>query len=141
MNKETLKQYQFLETEIENLKQRLEKLKDKSIETDFVVGSNSEFPYQLVQITIEGVVDNSDRIHRLEGILQNRKANAEELQLQVEEFIASISDSRTRMIFEDRYIYGKSWVVISRKFGSSDESYARKVHDRFLEKLYNICYN
>lgn len=136
MDKETLKQYSSLRYEIHRLEKRIEKLRQKNIETDFVHGSNSEFPYQPVQIAIEGVVDNSDRIHRLEGILRKRKAHAEELQLQVEEFIATINDSRTRMIFEDRYVYGRSWLSISRKFGSCNESYARKVHDRFLNKIY-----
>ena len=135
MDKETLKQYSNLKYEIHRLEKRIEKLRQKNIETDFVHGSNPEFPYQQIKIAIEGVVDNSDRIHRLEGILKKRKAHAEELQLQVEEFIASIPDSRTRMIFEDRYVHCKGWVAISRKFGSAHESYSRKLHDRYLEGI------
>lgn len=135
MNKETLKQYKDLKLEIYRLEKRIKKLGKKNIVHDSVTGSNSEFPYQPVQINIEGVVDNSDRINKLQGILVERQVHAKELQLEVEEFISSIPDSRTRMIFEDRYIYGRSWVAISRKFGSRDESYSRKVHDRFLEKM------
>ena len=75
------------------------KLQQQNIEHDFVTGSNSEFPYQLVQISIEGIADNTDRIHRLEGILRKRKGHVEELQLEVEEFIASIKDS-----FKDFFI-------------------------------------
>ena len=135
MKKEILKQYSSIRYEIYRLEKRIEKLRQKNIEMDFVTGSNSEFPYQQIQISIEGMPDNSDRIHELEVILRKRKVHCMELQLQVEEFIASIFDSRTRMIFEDRYIHCKSWVAISRKFGSGDESYARKVHDRYFNKL------
>lgn len=135
MDKEILKQYSDLKREIYRLEKRIEKLRQKNIEHDFVTGSNSEFPYQPLQIAIEGVADHSDRIHRLEGILKKRKAHAEELQLQVEEFIASIKDSRTRMVFEDRYVHCQSWVAISRKFGSVHESYSRKLHDRYLEGI------
>ena len=135
MKKEILKQYSDLKHEVYRLEKRINKLQQQNIEHDFVVGSNSEFPYQLVQISIEGIADNTDRIHRLEGILRKRKEHAEELQLQVEEFIATIKDSRTRMIFEDRYVHCKSWVAISRKFGSCHESYSRKLHDRYLEGI------
>ena len=135
MKKEILKQYSDLKHEVYRLEKRINKLRQRNIEHDRVSGSNSEFPYQLVQITIEGVPNNSDRIHRLEGILRKRKGHVEELQLQVEEFIASIPDSRTRMIFEDRYVHCKGWVAISRKFGSVHESYSRKLHDRYLEGI------
>ena len=134
MDRETLKNYRDLTFEIKKLENRISRLESK-IEHDRVTGSNSEFPYQQIQIAIEGVADNSDRIHRLEGILRKRKGHTEELQLEVEEFIASIKDSRTRMIFEDRYVHCKSWVAISRKFGSVHESYSRKLHDRYLEGI------
>ena len=135
MKKEILKQYSDLKHEVYRLEKRINKLQQQNIEHDFVTGSNSEFPYQLVQISIEGIADNTDRIHRLEGILRKRKAHTEELQLQVEEFIATINDSRTRMVFEDRYVHCQSWVAISRKFGSVHESYSRKLHDRYLEGI------
>lgn len=64
--------------------------------------------------------------------LIRRIRRCKKLRLEIEEFIEGIEDSRTRLIFELRYIHGKSWVYISNKLGSSNESYARKSHDRYL---------
>ncbi|NLY08869.1 MAG: hypothetical protein GXZ11_03065 [Tissierellia bacterium] len=130
MTKETLKNYTDLKYEIYRIEKRLEKLKN-TVEHDSVTGSNPEFPYQPIQIHIQGYA--TSRIQRLEKILLQRKEQAEGQRLEIEEFIASIEDSRTRIIFEMRYIENKSWMSISRKFGSCDESYARKRHDRYLE--------
>ena len=54
--------------------------------------------------------------------------------MQIQYFIANIEDSRTRLVFELRYIKGKSWVYISNNLGSSNESYARMIHNRYLEE-------
>lgn len=54
--------------------------------------------------------------------------------MQIQYFIANIEDSRTRLVFELRYIEGKSWVYISKQLGSSNESYARKSHDRYIAR-------
>lgn len=136
MDKEALKNYADLKHEIYRLEKRIDKLKKQKIEHDSVKGSNTEFPYQPINISIEGLTDNTERINRLKNILYSRKNKALTQQLEVEQFIANIHDCRTRLIFEDRYIHNKSWLSISRKFGSLDESYARKVHDRYLDKYY-----
>ncbi|MDU2503181.1 MAG: hypothetical protein E7D08_02930 [Peptoniphilus harei] len=52
--------------------------------------------------------------------------------IEIEEFIEGIEDSRTRLVFQLRYIEGKSWVYISRQLGSTNESYARMIHNRYL---------
>lgn len=135
VDKKMLKEFMDLRFEIERLNKRIKRLKDKCIEHDRVTGSNIEFPYQTLHIEIEGYGMNLDHIRRLEIILKKRKALCEVKLLEIESFISSIPDSRIRMIFEDRYIKGYSWISISRRFGSLDESYARKVHDRFLDKL------
>lgn len=52
----------------------------------------------------------------------------------IEKFIAGIDDSRTRMVFERRYIDGWSWLKISMSMGGTGESYSRNIHDRYLNK-------
>lgn len=135
LDKETLKSYSSLNYEIYRLEKRIKKLKKQKIEYDHVTGSNPEFPYQPISIQIEGMTDNSERIEKLENILKERKGKAEKQQIEVEEFIANILDSRIRLIFEDRYIFNKSWLQISRRCGSRNESYARMAHDRYLDEV------
>lgn len=132
MKKDQLKQYRDLQSEIKRLQNRINGLEVETLEHDFVTGSNSEFPYQPRQFEISGLVDNSDKLQRLRNILKSRIETANDLKLNIETWIASIPDSRTRMIFEMRYIENKSWVFISNKFRSQHESYARKLHDRYL---------
>lgn len=127
MNKETLAQYRDLRREIEHLEKRLKKM--DRIVTDKVKASNSDFPYQPIHVTIQG---RSAEYTRLEGILRRRQSKCRRMALEVEEFIAGIEDSRTRMVFERRHIDGWSWQKISRSMGSADESYARKIHDRYI---------
>ncbi len=54
--------------------------------------------------------------------------------MQIQDFIANIEYSRTRLVFELRYIEGKSRVYISKQLGSSNESYARMIHNRYLNR-------
>lgn len=136
MYKEILKQYKHLNYEIYKINKRLDKLrKNEERKHDFVKGSSSTIPYQEVHYHIEGYPINNDRIKRLENILEKRLSQVESVRLEIEEWIANIPDSRTRQVFEMRYIENRSWVYISRKFGSCNESYARKLHDRFLENI------
>lgn len=132
MDKKTLSQYRDLQREIKHLKKRLEKLKSEDYVFDRVSGSNPHFPYQQIAFHIEGEVNNSNKVEKLKNILSSRINKVNRLQLEIEEWICNIPDSRTRMIFEMRYIENKSWIYISRKFGSNNESYARMVHDRHL---------
>lgn len=130
MKRNDLKQYRDLLREIEVLERRIEKANDKV--TDTVKGSSSSYPFIERNIIIEGQSPRKERYIRR---LQKRKRKAEELQEEIEEFIAQIPDSRTRQIFEQRYIMGKSWRAISLWLRSTHESYARNIHDRYLQRL------
>ena len=128
MDAETLREYQYLKREIKSLQKRIEHL--NSTLTDRVRASNSEFPYQEIHIRIEG---EDPRESNLELILQKRLDECVDKVIEIERFISSIEDSRIRMIFQRRYVDGWSWQKISRSMGSMDESYARKIHNRFTE--------
>lgn len=128
MDAETLKEYRYLKREIKSLQKRIEHL--NSTLTDRVRASNSEFPYQEIHIQIEG---EDPRKSSLELILQKRLDACVDKVIEIECFISSIEDSRTRMIFQRRYVDGWSWAKISRSLGSMDESYARKIHERYIK--------
>lgn len=137
--KQLLKQYNSLQEEIKDLERdikHLEKQEPKR-EIDKVTGSNDEFPYQSRSFTIEGYnIQETDRLRTRRNILKERKNKCEEFKIEIEKFINTIPDSKTRRVFQYRYIYGLSWQAIARRIGRHDESYPRKiVHDKYLEGL------
>lgn len=130
MDKETLENYRYLKKEIRLLEQRIDQLHTPL--SDRVTASNTEFPYQEVHLYVEGV---DIKKKALEEILRKRLAACLDETIRIEDFISSIEDSRTRMIFQKRYIDGWSWLKISRSMGSMDESYARKIAERYILSL------
>ena len=132
MDKETLGQYRYLLKEIKSLEARIKKL--ERVASDKVTASNSEFPYQRISVTVEGV-ESTETAQKLKVILGHRKDECEAARLNVERFIRGIEDSRTRLVFERRYINGWSYQKISMYLGSQHESYARKIHDAYLKSI------
>lgn len=134
--KNLLKQYNDLKAEIKDLEKRIERLSNLQVHHDSVTGSNPNFPYEPRIFKIEGYnIQDLDRINRLKTLLVERKDKCEELKLEIEKFISSIPNSRTRRVFQYRYIDSLEWLPISRRIGGYEESYARKIHDRYLEGL------
>lgn len=131
MTKETLSQYLFLKKEIDDLNFQISKCQDIVV-TDITTGSNREFPYQEIHVPITGVVESKQK-RKLYKILNKRLQKARDIRLEIEDFISGIDDSLTRYIFEKRYVDGWDWKRISKECGSKHESYARKVHDRYLK--------
>ncbi len=124
MDRETLRQYKDLKKEIEDLKERIRR---EGVAKDTVRGSSPHFPYTEYVVTVEGISETRE-------ILEKRKRRAERMTREIDRFILAIPDAKTRRIFEWRYIRGKSWAEVSRILGYYSEDYARKVHDRYLEK-------
>lgn len=134
--KELLKQYKDLQNEIKTLKKRIKQVENFKVQHDKVVGSNPCFPYQSMTFTIEGYnIQDIDKASELKKILENRKKKCENLVVQIEGFISEIPDSRTRRIFQYRYIDGLEWLPISMRFGKVNESYSRMIHERYLEGM------
>ena len=135
--KKLLSQYIDLQQEIKDLEKRIERLSNFKVEHDVVTGSNSEFPYQPRSFKIEGYnIQEVDRLNKLKELLVMRKLKCEEMKLEIEKFISNIPDSRTRRVFQYRYIDGLSWLQIARRIGKYEESYPRKViHDKYLEGI------
>lgn len=130
MTKEQLGQYKCLCLEIKELENRLNNLKTQEV-TDKVLASASDFPYNQYELKIQGYEDDK-YIEKIRARLIRRIRRCKKLRLEIEDFIEGIEDSRTRLVFQLRYIEGKSWVYISKQLGSSNESYARMIHNRYL---------
>lgn len=134
--KELLKQYKNIKEEIKDLKNRIKHLQSAKREWDTVKRSSPCLPYREQTITIKGYgVIDANNLNKLHQLLKERKIKCGELKIQIEEFISQIPYSRTRSIFQYRYIDELEWLPISRRIGGYDESFARKIHDRYLEGL------
>ena len=134
--REILKQYNSIREEIKELRReiaRIEKQKPKHA-TDKVTGSDDQFPYAKKHFTITGIVENKNLIRKKE-ILIDRLKKCEKIKIEIDKFITEIPDSKTRRIFKYRYIDEMEWLPISMRFGKYDESYSRKIHERYLEGL------
>lgn len=130
MTKKELLQYRYLLIEIKELENKIKNYEGKIV-TDKVQSSQREFPYTQYELKIQGVED-SLYIKKLREKLFYRIEKCKKLKVDIENFINNIEDSRTRLVFQLRYVEGRSWVYISRQLGSSNESYARMIHNRFL---------
>lgn len=135
--KKLLTQYTDLQAEIKDLEKRIKKLENFKVEHDKVTGSNSEFPYQPRSFTIEGYnIQDIDRLNKVKSLLVDRKEKCEDIKIEIEKFISSIPNSRTRRVFQYRYIDNLSWQAIAMRIGKVHESYPRRdIHDKYLEGL------
>ncbi|WP_210400900.1 hypothetical protein [Peptoniphilus sp. HMSC075B08] len=85
--------------------------------TDKVLSSASDFPYNQYQLKIQGY-ENNKYIEKIRAKFLRRIRRCKKLRLEIEDFIEVIEDSRTRLVFQLRYLEGKSWIYISRQLRS-----------------------
>ena len=102
------------EKEIRKLNQ-----KKKNIIQTNVKGSMHEFPYVEQHFKVQGTtftVKDDSRLRYEEKLLERQKAKAEQIKLQVEEWMLTIS-SRMQRIVKYRYLEGLSWEQVAAKMG------------------------
>lgn len=143
VTKEILIQYSDLQEEIKEVRQRIEKT-EKQIERienektvcDKVMGGEGG----LKPFKIEGFP--YPEYSRKKTLLYTRKATLTGLEMelletlnQVEEFIASVKDSRMRRIINLRIVENLSWNEVADRIGGGNtEDSVRKAFARFMEK-------
>ena len=143
ISKEILIQYSDLQEEIKEVRQRIEKT-EKQIERiekegavcDKVMGGEGG----LQSFKIEGFP--YPEYSRKKTLLYSRKATLTSLEMelletlnQVEEFIASVDDSRMRRIINLRFIENLSWNKVADRIGGGNtEDSIRMAFNRFMEK-------
>lgn len=140
MDKRELSQLKYISTEIEELKKQIENVRSSvstKMVSDTVLGSSRSLPYAQHVIGISGVEDveaYERRIQRLENKLKLRIDELMNKFEDMEEYIASISDSEMRLIIQYRYINGLSWQQIAANMGTQgDGSTERKKLNRFFK--------
>ena len=141
ISKEILIQYSDLQQECKEVREKIEKLERQiaKIEADGeVVDKVRGGLGGLQSFKIEGFP--YPEYSRKKTLLYARKATLSELEMElletlneVEEFIASISDSHIRRIVNLRVIDGLSWNEVARKIGGNTEDSVKKAFYRFME--------
>lgn len=149
--KEDLSQMLMLKHEIRLLDDQLSRLKEKRLEmngsvlTDSVRGSMSCEPFVIHNIPVVGLSENDvavktairDQITDLKIQLSKRRDECDKEYIRLNRFISTVDDSEMRQILTLKYIYGKSFQQIANRLGYCDEGTPRKKHDKFLKHSEN----
>lgn len=141
MTRERLKQYKSLLKEIESLDRDIDKLRDRTLNIPTVFGkvtaSSHDFPYIPTRLTVQ--MDDpreADMITRRIRIKEKRKSEAARLALEIEQFIAGISDSTDRQIFERAFLNGQKQIDISEAVHLEQSTISKRIK-AVLQDSYN----
>ena len=144
MTLEFLNQYRQIKREIKDLEQKIKELNAKkaTIVSDTVIGSATEYPHVSHIISIAGYRGDRKLIsktQRLDAMRRNRLAKLLAIELEIEEYMDSITDSLLRRIITHRFIDGHSWRKVAHMIGhrTTDEQYPRRVIERHFESCTN----
>ncbi|MBQ5674469.1 MAG: sigma-70 family RNA polymerase sigma factor [Lachnospiraceae bacterium] len=114
---------------------RLKKRKKTVIQTN-VSGSNPEFPYEKKHFKVQGVqfsYTDEDRLKKEEAVLEERKANAEELKLEVDQWMNTIPN-RMQRIIRYKIFEGMSWEDVAKRLGrKATGDSVRKEYENFFK--------
>ncbi len=130
MNEERLSQLRALQLEVKYRSDEIDYLRSETGEYVGDTAKDYSTGYGRV-IVIHGYTD--DQLKRKTAILDKRKAKLDMEIEELEEWIESIEDAETRMIFAMRYKDGASWDEIAARLYMSRNT-AKKKHDSFLQK-------
>ena len=92
----------------------------KRIEQDIVKGSMNDFPYAAKNFHVQGlaytVIKDPRSLEVQEKILEERKAAAEAIKLQVEEWLVTIPP-RMQRIIQYKAFEGMTWAQVAQRMG------------------------
>lgn len=120
------------EREIEQIRRRR-----REIVTDKVKMSDYDFPFGQISYTIHGIpYDAQDQkaLERQEQILEERKAAAEVIKLQVEEWLSTVPP-RMQRIIKYKIFEGMTWGEVAVRMGrKATADSVKKEFQRFMEE-------
>jgi DNA-directed RNA polymerase specialized sigma24 family protein len=139
MTKDKLEQFTNLKREIDYINKKISVLESKDIPEarDVVKASSKDWPYIEGRVSVEGYdesanIKRSRSVERLRVVLKNRLNSARQTEAEIEEFIAGIRDSRTRMMFQYRYIDSLTYEKIGDMM-HCDRTTVERTIDRYLK--------
>ena len=111
--------------------------KRKTIIQTNVKGSNPEFPYQEQHFKIQGMAftyRDDSRLRKEEELLDQRKARAEKIKTQVEQWMLPVP-ARMQRIIRFKYFQGMSWEEVAAQMGRKATADSVKMEfRRFMEQ-------
>ncbi len=139
MDKKILSDYIDACELVEETEQEIKNIRKKKIPSMLgnVKGSNPEFPYQPQHFRISGAeFDYGDdrNLRRLEKALAERKEKAEEIKVQTEEWMNTIS-MRMQRIIKYKIFQGLTWEETAARIGrKATGDSVKKEYQRFFDK-------
>ena len=118
------------EQEIERIRRRR-----REIVTDKVRGSSYDFPFGQISYTVRGIpydAQDQDMLDRKERILEERKAAAEAVKMQVEEWMVTVPP-RMQRIIRYKVFEGMTWAQVAQRMGrKATADSVKKEFQRFM---------
>lgn len=136
MDKLILYQLKFLNLELKDLNQRLEKIEKSSQKVvEVVQGSSLNYPYTQTNCKIEGTIYPKNRLlrNKYRKLIKEKEYKIGKLINELEYNLNSIEDSEIRQIIRYKYEDDLNWVQIMFKMNYKSESTARMKLERFLK--------
>lgn len=144
MDKQILEQYIDACELIKETEEDIKRVKRqrKTILQDRVHGSMKEFPYAAQSFKIQGmaysVVSDPGALAAYERLLEERKAQAEKIKVQVEAWLNTVPQ-RMQRIIRFKFFEGLSWGEVAVRIGRKATADSVKMEfRRFLEKDLNL---
>lgn len=138
IDKEILEQTTSLHKEIEDLENRLERIKNKKLKIvqDSVKGSGTSYPYIQHSCTIEGIEypKKNKSVNTYKRQIKSKSIKLGKLINKIEYELNYISNSEIRRIIRYRYEDNLSWLQIMHEMNYNSEEAARIQLKRFFEK-------
>ena len=139
MDKHILDQYIDACALIEEVEEDIRKLKKKKktiVQTN-VSGSNPDFPYNPQHFKIQGTTftfREDSQLRMEEKLLDQRKADAEKIKIQVEEWMYTIPQ-RMQWIIRYKIFKGMTWQQVAQRMGrDATKDSVRMEFNNFMEK-------
>lgn len=139
MDKHILDQYIDACALIEETEKDIQKLRQKKrtvIQTN-VSGSNPDFPYNPQHFKIQGTTftfREDSQLRMEEKLLDQRKADAEKIKIQVEEWMNTIPQ-RMQRIIRYKIFKGMTWQQVAQRMGrDATKDSVRMEFNNFMEK-------
>lgn len=142
MTKTVLVQYIDLKHEIVEIESRIQRLQDKlkrindegNVRYAVKGGDGGLQTFHIEGFPVAEEDEAKFLLSKNIRILNERKAKAEELVVEVESYINQIDDSRMRRMITLRYIDGLSWWRVAEKMGKGyTEDSCKKQMERFVK--------
>ena len=118
MTEEKMRQLKDLNMEIKDLQDRICSAKGAML-CDTVKGSSPKKPYAVHTIKITGTRNKDSEKQKLEIIWRKKLKILQLVKMQIEEYILTIPDSKTRQILSHKYIDNFTYKQIAEHMGIS----------------------